>query len=215
MPFALPSFYPILDSSFLPAEPAARESFLRSLCAELIAAGVTLLQYRNKYASDDVLLADAAILRECLPPGQCTLILNDRPHLVASCGFDGVHIGQDDLHPAETRSLIGSARVLGLSTHSPAQIRAAEATTADYLAIGPVFATVTKQNPDPIVGLEGVRLARSLTAKPLVAIGGITIANATSVLRAGADAVAVISALFAADSGQTPAAMARAFLALT
>ena len=112
------------------------------------------------------------------------LIMNDRADLCLAADFDGVHVGQDDLSPESVRGLIGPDRWLGVSTHNPAQLREADLTSADYLAIGPVFATSSKENPDPIVGLEGVRPARALTSKPLVAIGGITRANAASVIEA-------------------------------
>jgi thiamine-phosphate pyrophosphorylase len=137
------------------------------------------------------------------------LILNDRPALVAETGFDGVHIGQEDMPPALARDLIGPDLVLGVSTHNPEQLSVADRTTADYLAIGPVFATTTKQNPDPVVGLEGVRLARSLTRKPLVAIGGISLTNCRAAREAGADSVAIISAIF--SSTGSPAEHAREF----
>jgi thiamine-phosphate pyrophosphorylase len=110
-------------------------------------------------------------------------------------GFDGVHVGQDDLFPESVRRLIGPERWLGVSTHNPVQLAEADKTSADYLAVGPVFSTSSKDRPDPEVGLEGVRRARHLTRKPLVAIGGITRANAASVIEAGADSVAVISDL--------------------
>jgi len=106
-----------------------------------------------------------------------------------------VHVGQEDLSPAGTRRVIGPDRILGVSTHNPEQLQQADASAADYLAIGPVFGTSSKENPDPVVGLDGVRRARSLTKKPLVAIGGITRENARRVIEAGADSVAVISDL--------------------
>jgi thiamine-phosphate pyrophosphorylase len=214
MALTLPRLYPILDSTFLPADAGLRERRLVALARELLASGVTLLQYRSKSASDDEVLADAMVLRRALPMGKCLLIMNDRPHLVAVSCFDGAHIGQDDVSAAEARAMIGFQRVLGLSTHSAEQLRAGDATSANYLAIGPVFATTSKQNLDPVVGLEGVRVARSITRKPLVAIGGIAIENATGVLDAGADSVAVISSVFANHSGESPGVMARKFLAL-
>ena len=123
------------------------------------------------------------------------LMMNDRADLCLAAGFDGVHVGQDDLSPESVRKIIGPDRWLGVSTHNPEQLSEADLTSADYLAIGPVFGTTSKANPDPVVGLEGVRRARALTRKPLVAIGGITRANAASVIEAGADSVAVISDL--------------------
>ena len=121
--------------------------------------------------------------------------MNDRADLCLAAEFDGLHVGQEDLSPEAARRVIGPDRWLGVSTHNPAQLAEADKTSADYLAIGPVFATSSKENPDPVVGLEGVRRARELTGKPLVAIGGITRANARSVIEAGADSVAVISDL--------------------
>jgi thiamine-phosphate pyrophosphorylase len=133
--------------------------------------------------------------RAGVPAPHARLIMNDRADLCLAAEFDGVHIGQDDLSPEAVRAIIGPDRWLGVSTHNPEQLREADLTSADYLAIGPVFATSSKEKPDPVVGLEGVRRARSLTGKPLVAIGGITRANAASVIEAGADSVAVISDL--------------------
>jgi thiamine-phosphate pyrophosphorylase len=121
--------------------------------------------------------------------------MNDRADLCLAAEFDGVHVGQNDLRPESVRGIIGSGRWLGVSTHNPEQLQQADQTSADYLAIGPVFSTSSKERPDPVVGLEGVRRARQLTRKPLVAIGGITRANASSVIEAGADSVAVISDL--------------------
>ena len=124
------------------------------------------------------------------------LILNDYVDLVAESGFDGVHLGQTDMPPRDARALLGADTLIGISTHNEAQLSAAAPEPVDYVAIGPVFATVSKENPDPVVGLEGVRLARQLTDKPLVAIGGITLANVAEVWAAGADSVAVISGIF-------------------
>ena len=189
--------YPILDAGFLPPPGAGREERLRSWMGELLSGGVTLLQYRNKAGDDGEVLADALVLRAAAPVGKCMLILNDYPGLVVEAGFDGVHVGQTDMPVEQARALLGYERMIGISTHNPEQLSAAELSSADYVAVGPVFATATKQNPDPVVGLEGVRLAREMTIKPLVAIGGITLENCKAVLDAGADSVAVISAIFA------------------
>ena len=129
------------------------------------------------------------------PPKTVRLIMNDRADLALIAEFDGVHVGQDDLLLESVRRIIGPNGWLGVSTHNPEQLAEADKTSADYVAIGPVFATTSKEKPDPVVGLEGVRRARQLTRKPLVAIGGITRANAASVIDAGADSVAVISDL--------------------
>jgi thiamine-phosphate pyrophosphorylase len=139
--------------------------------------------------------------------------MNDSPELAVRAEFDGVHIGQQDATPAEARAIVGPDRIVGVSTHSRAQLEDAARQPVDYIAIGPVFATATKENPDPVVGLDGVREARALTNKPLVAIGGITLENASAVLDAGADSVAVISALF--GQGRNSAEIARDFLRIS
>lgn len=185
----LPRLYAIVDSS-----PRTSVELLVALAQELAAGGCTLLQYRNKGDNTRMMLEQARALKRALGSG-VRLIMNDRADLCLAAEFDGVHVGQDDLSPESVRKIIGADRWLGVSTHNPEQLREADLTSADYLAIGPVFATSSKQKPDPVVGLEGVRQARALTRKPLVAIGGITRANAASVIDAGADSVAVISDL--------------------
>ena len=184
-----PSLYAILD-----AGQAQPNSDLLAFAKELSAGGCTLLQYRNKSGNARVILEQARALKK-LVGDSVRLIMNDRADLCLAASFDGVHVGQEDLSPEAVREIIGPQRWLGVSTHNPEQLREADLTSADYLAIGPVFATSSKDNPDPVVGLEGVRRARELTGKPLVAIGGITRANAASVIQAGADSVAVISDL--------------------
>jgi thiamine-phosphate pyrophosphorylase len=187
-----PRFYPILDAGCFPNAAA----MLAAAC-ELQAAGVKLLQYRNKRDSAGRILEDAKQLRQVLG-SSVNLIMNDRADLCLAAEFDGVHVGQEDLSAESARRVIGADLWLGVSTHNSEQLRQADTTTADYVAIGPVFATSSKENPDPVVGLDGVRRARELTQKPLVAIGGINRANALDVIRAGADAVAVISDLLPA-----------------
>jgi len=186
---ALPRLYAILDTSCFHDTEA-----LITSAQELVSAGCTVLQYRNKSGSAREMLDQALELRKRLGDS-VTLIMNDRADLCLAADFDGVHVGQDDLSPESVRKIIGPDRWLGVSTHNPEQLREADLTSANYLAIGPVFSTTSKEKPDPVVGLEGVRRARTLTSKPLVAIGGITRANATSVIKAGADSVAVISDL--------------------
>jgi thiamine-phosphate pyrophosphorylase len=190
--FEIPRLYAILDTACF---PEARLMF--SAAEEMVAGGVSLLQYRNKSGSAREMLEEASELKRRLGK-QVRLIMNDRADLCLAADFYGMHVGQDDLSPESARRLIGPELVLGISTHNPEQLRDADPTTVDYLAIGPVFATSSKEKPDPVVGLEGVRRARELTRKPLVAIGGITRANAPSVIEAGADAVAVISDLLRA-----------------
>jgi len=170
---------------------------LREVCdfaLDLCAGGATLMQLREKDAAAKEILRLARELRRILP-APVKLIVNDRAELAIAAGADGVHVGQDDLPAESARNIIGHNRLLGLSTHNPEQIKDADRTSADYIAIGPVFATTSKANPDAIIGLEGVRMARSLTSKPLVAIGGITLDNCHEVITAGADAVAVIGDL--------------------
>jgi thiamine-phosphate pyrophosphorylase len=185
----LPCLYAILDASQFQNSVA-----MLAAAEELSAGGVTLIQYRDKLGSPRHILEQAKELRRMLGRS-VRLIMNDRADLCLAAGFNGVHVGQDDLPPARVRRVIGDALWLGVSTHNPEQLKLADQTNADYLAIGPVFATSSKDRPDPVVGLEGVRRARQLTGKPLVAIGGITRANARSAVEAGADAVAVISDL--------------------
>ncbi len=199
---ALPRFYPILDAGLLLRAGLSIEIFAR----QLREAGIRFLQYRDKEASDALLLQRAAILRRIFPSSDSCLILNDRVPLVLSAGYDGVHVGQDDLSPTQARALLGPEMMVGISTHGESQLVNAVDSGVDYVAIGPVFATSSKQVPDPVVGLEGVRAARALTDKPLVAIGGITRANCAAVMEAGADSVAVISDLI-----QSPATSVEEF----
>ena len=203
-----PQLYVIADAGVL----AARSVGLDEFAWGVRAAGVDLVQYRDKDGSPEDVLAAAEMLREAFTGTNCRLIMNDRADLCVLAAFDGVHVGQEDLPPDDVRRVVGPRRLIGLSTHNDAQLRAADMSCADYLAIGPVFATGTKVDPDPVVGLEGVRRARALTRKPLVAIGGITRENARSVIEAGADSVAVISGLFGRD--ESVEKVARDFLEL-
>jgi thiamine-phosphate pyrophosphorylase len=190
--FHLPRLYPILDAEGLSRAGVSLHAAARALYD----AGVRWIQYRDKAASDGEVVERIGLLRTVFPPGQSTLILNDRVHLCAITAADGLHIGQEDMPPGEARRMLGGDCLLGVSTHNAEQLTAALATgAADYVAIGPVFGTQSKRNPDPVVGLNGMAQARALTDLPLVAIGGITQENAPAVIEAGADAVAVISAL--------------------
>lgn len=188
-PARLPRIYAILDAAWF-----SSGELLLAAARGLADGGITLMQYRNKTDDAARVLAMAKELRRLLGDG-IQLIMNDRADLCVAAGFDGVHVGQDDLSAESVRRIIGPTLMLGVSTHNLEQVRAADAMSADYLAIGPVFATFSKRNPDAVVGLEGVRGARVLTRKPLVAIGGITRENCRAVIDAGADAVAVISDL--------------------
>jgi thiamine-phosphate pyrophosphorylase len=191
---SLPRFYPILDAACFPAAEQ-----LLTAAEQFLEAGAEIIQYRDKLSDPGTVLGQARALRELCSrtgaPHGLKLIMNDRADLCLAAEFNGVHVGQDDLSPESARRIIGAERWLGVSTHNPQQVTEAEKTSADYIAIGPVFVTGSKGNPDPVVGLAGVRQARALTNKPLVAIGGITRENCRSVIDSGADAVAVISDL--------------------
>ncbi|QNI38566.1 thiamine phosphate synthase [Edaphobacter sp. 4G125] len=189
---------------------ASRGIELRRFAEELRDAGVTLLQYRDKRAGEEEVLRNAHLLTEVFRGTEAVLVMNDFPALAQQAGWNAVHVGQEDAAVVEARSLLGPGGIVGCSTHNDEQVRAAEAVGADYIAIGPVFSTSTKLNPDPVVGLEGVRRARALTKCPLVAIGGITPENAASVIEAGADAIAVIGALL--RSGADPGTLVQEFL---
>lgn len=189
--FKLPRLYPLVDAETL----AARGIGLRSFVQELRDAGITLLQYRDKTGSREQILHNAGVIAEIFKGTDAILVMNDSPELARLAGWRAVHVGQTDTAIAEAR--LGLPRgIVGCSTHSAQQVIEADTAGADYIAIGPVFATSTKRNPDPVVGLDGVRQARALSSKPLVAIGGMTAENAASVIEAGADSVAVIGALF-------------------
>jgi thiamine-phosphate pyrophosphorylase len=202
----LPKLYPILDAGLL----ADRGHDLRWAAEQLKEAGVGLLQYRDKAGSPQSVLQNAAAIREAFAGAARRLILNDRADLAVLAEWDGVHVGQGDLLPEDARRVVGAERWVGVSTHTEEQVKLADLTCADYVAVGPVFATGTKLDAEPVIGLDGVRRARALTTKPIVAIGGITRANARSVMEAGADSVAVISALFV--EGEPVEKVARDFL---
>lgn len=189
-----PRLYAILDMDLL----AARSLRLAHIAAGFHAAGVTLVQYRNKQGCAKEMLNDAAMLRDLFAEQDSRLIMNDRADLALLAGLDGVHVGQSDVPPEDARSIVGTGKWVGISTNSAEQVIASDLTSCDYIAYGPIFPTASKINPDPIVGLAGLKAVRALTRKPLVAIGGITRKNCRSVLDAGADSVAVISDLLPA-----------------
>ena len=218
----LPRLYAIADKATLDARGVSVEDFAR----QLRDAGVMLLQYRDKLGGPVEVLRAAADISTVFSSTRATLILNDRADLALLAGWSGVHVGQGDLTPEDAKrifSLDGKLSPLttsereghslvGVSTHCDVQVAEANNGEADYVAVGPVFATSTKLNADPIVGLDGVRSARSLTTKPLFAIGGITRQNVRSVMAAGADSVAVIGGLLVA--GESVEKVARDFLQL-
>jgi thiamine-phosphate pyrophosphorylase len=201
----LSKLYPIVDKTTLDAHGISVGGFAE----ELARTGVTLLQYRDKSGTPQEILRAAAEIAAAFAGVDATLILNDRADLAALAG-GGVHVGHRDLEPEDARRVVGAGRFVGVSTHNDAQVIAADAGAADYVAVGPVFATSTKVDAEPVVGLEGVRRARALTRKPLVAIGGITRENARSVIDAGADSVAVIGGLLV--MGMPVGEVAREFL---
>ncbi len=205
----LSRLYPILDAGLLGTAGISIENYAH----ELHRAGIRFLQYRDKNAIDAAVLEGARLLRTIFRKSEATLLLNDRVHLCAEADFDGVHLGQEDLSIEQARVILGRSAILGISTHTAEQLRRADATSADYVAIGPVYPTASKENPDPAVGIEGVAAVRRLTAKPLVAIGGITPENSGAIFAAGADAVAVISSLLPRP-GESSAELVRDFLHL-
>jgi thiamine-phosphate pyrophosphorylase len=200
---ALPKLYPIVDAGYF-----SSSAELYKFAGDLIAGGATLLQYRNKSGNARVMLEHAQELKR-IAGSSVRLIMNDRADLCVAASFSGCHVGQDDLSPEAVRKVIGEDLLLGLSTHNPEQAKEADYSLADYIAVGPVFQTASKANPDPAIGLAGVGRARELTNKPLVAIGGVTRGNCREVIDAGADSVAVI-----ADLIREPKKVVEEYLAL-
>ncbi len=192
MALALPRLYAIID----PAQTGGRPA--KVVCEALLEAGVRLIQYRDKQASSLAIFETCSGLAEIVRQYQAIFIVNDRADIALASGAEGVHVGQEDLPVELARRVLGPDRWVGTSTHNLAQLREASESSADYVAFGPLFDTRSKEKPDPVVGLEGLREARKATAKPLVAIGGITVSTARQAIEAGADAVAVISDLVGA-----------------
>jgi thiamine-phosphate pyrophosphorylase len=204
MSLVIPRLYAIMDAALL------RISAIR-MAETLVSAGVGLIQYRDKLlAARELLSISRELVSICARHG-ARFVLNDRPDVAALASAGGVHVGQDDLPVEDARSVCGRDCWVGISTHNEKQLLEAETTSADYIAVGPVFATSTKQHAGPVVGLDFVRWAHSRTRKPLVAIGGITVENAEQVWRAGADSVAVARDLMTAGD---PAARALEYLRL-
>jgi thiamine-phosphate pyrophosphorylase len=206
MEIVLPRLYPIVDEGVLRQRGLGFGRFT----VELRAAGVQLLQYRNKAGGPQEVMRNAALIGEVMARSGCRLIMNDRADLAIFAEWDGVHVGQEDLLPVDARRVVGGQRWVGVSTHNEVEVWAADESCADYVAVGPVFATGTKVDAELVIGLDGVRRARALTKKPIVAIGGISRANALSVINAGADSVAVISGLMV--DGETVEKVTRDFL---
>jgi thiamine-phosphate pyrophosphorylase len=189
---AFPKLYPITDIRL------SRLSHAQQV-ERFAAGGATLIQLREKIASPRRFYEDALEAMRVAKSLNVQIIINDRVDIAIAADADGVHLGQDDLPPEKARVLLGENRIIGYSTHDVKQAVAADSMPIDYVAIGPVFQTSTKENPDPVVGLEALRLIKSQITKPLVAIGGITFEEAPSVLQAGADSLAIISDLFSTD----------------
>ena len=202
MRLVLPRLYVILDAALITSPE-------RDCALSLAAAGVRLLQYRNKSASSRQYLDSSRELAEALRPRGVTFLVNDRPDVAFLAGASGVHVGQDDLDVEQARRVAGPEMLVGVSTHNLEQFESAAKSTADYIAVGPVFNTSSKANPDPVVGLDFVRKVRVITDKPIVAIGGISLDRAAAVIEAGADSVAIISGILSAPN---PSERARQYL---
>jgi thiamine-phosphate pyrophosphorylase len=202
MNLVFPRLYAIIDPTFL--------SFSELALAEALAeSGVQLIQYRNKTGTSRQFFEVSRQLSNVLNPRGVRFIVNDRADIARLANAGGVHVGQEDLGVEEARAVCGQDSWVGVSTHNFEQLAAADRTSADYIAFGPIFPTSTKKNPDPVVGTELLQQARKLTTKPLVAIGGITLDRAAEVYRAGADSLAVIRDLICAPD---PGAQARKYL---
>jgi thiamine-phosphate pyrophosphorylase len=185
MEFKFQPLYPIIDPEISPRP-------LKSLIIELARAGVSLVQLREKKSSSKRYLEDALELTEFAQQHGVAIIINDRTDIAWLTGARGVHLGQEDLPVLEARKILGPNRIIGSSTHNLKQALEAQETSADYVAIGPIFATTSKEKPDPVVEWGELQQIRTKVTKPLIAIGGITTENAKSLFEIGVDSVAVI-----------------------
>jgi thiamine-phosphate pyrophosphorylase len=189
MPFRLPHLYPITDKQISGLSHTVQVQ-------RMVEGGATLIQLRDKLSTAREFYSDARGALDFARQHGVKLIINDRVDIAHALRADGVHVGQDDLPVSAVRELLGPSAIVGTSTHNLQQLAAAVKEPVDYIAFGPVFSTSSKQNSDPLVGLEGLRLARKqMAVTPLVAIGGINTTNSVDVWRAGADSVALISAI--------------------
>ena len=189
MAFHLPRVYPITDTNLSGLSHAEQID-------RLIAGGATLIQLRDKHAAPRDFYRQAEAALQIARAHNVRLIINDRVDVALALGADGVHLGQTDMPVEAARRLLGESVIIGISTHNLEQAELAANMPVDYVAFGPIFKTSTKENPDPIAGLEALRAVRTIVgALPVVAIGGITLANAEEAWRAGADAVSSIAAL--------------------
>ena len=189
-----PRVYPILDSDALDRHGIT----LEAAAAAFLEGGAEILQLRHKRHWSRAIFDSARKIASLCAEAGAQFVVNDRADFALLLDA-GLHVGQDDLPPRDARNLIGGERLLGFSSHNPAQLCTAGGEPIDYAALGPIFTTPSKENPDPLVGVEELRRCRALIEKPLVAIGGITLDNAPDVLRAGADSVAVIGGLYPAS----------------
>jgi thiamine-phosphate pyrophosphorylase len=198
----LPRFYPILDS-----EVAARHGLsVVKAAAAILEGGARILQLRHKQFFSRELIGEAEQIAELCRQAAALFVINDRADIARLLGA-AVHIGQTDLPPVDTRRVLGAIPVIGYSTHNEIQLRAAGAEPVDYVALGPIYGTGSKANPDPVVGVEQMARLRPFTRCPMVAIGGITLENAQGVFEAGADTIAVISDLWPDPRNRTAAWM--------
>ncbi len=189
MVFHLPKVYPITDTNLSGLSHAEQID-------RLIAGGATLIQLRDKHAASRDLYPQAEAALQIARKHDVRLIINDRVDVALALGADGVHLGQTDMPVEAARRLLGERVIVGISTHNLEQAKLAANMPVDYVAFGPIFKTSTKENPDPIAGLEALRGVRTIVGSlPVVAIGGITLANAGEAWKAGADAVSSIAAL--------------------
>jgi thiamine-phosphate pyrophosphorylase len=193
---SLHGLYLILDPAVYPERP------LHDVLRQSAAAGAKIFQYRNKTASMKEAYAEALVLRQAAAEAGVLLIVNDRCDLALAVDADGVHLGQDDLPYSYARRLMGPDKFIGLSTHNGDQVREADQLKPDYLGFGPIFTPGSKEDHDPVVGLEGLRQVRPLTRLPIFAIGGIHVDQVRAIRQAGADGVAVISAVLKATDVQ-------------
>src|SRR6266850_7075654 len=193
-PHSLSGLYVILDPSACPAHP------LVEVLTTAVEAGASIFQYRNKTASMKEAYMEALALRRAAAKAGVLFIVNDRCDLALAVDADGVHLGQGDLPLDMAKKVMGPDKLIGISTHNPYQVREATAGKPDYLGFGPIFTPGSKQDHDPVVGVEGLRAMRSLTSLPVFAIGGIQIDQVGEVMRAGANGVSIISAILKAPN---------------
>ncbi len=184
---------------------AVGDRSLLEVVAAALRGGVTLVQLRDKSASDADLIEQGRALEALLAPQGVPLIINDRVAVAAACGAAGVHLGQDDLSPSEARAALGPDRILGVSAGLPEEMAIVDPELVDYVGVGPVYGTGTKADAGAAIGLDGLQDMRRRIASPVVAIGGIDEARASAVMACGVEGVAVVSAICAADDPEQAA----------